>query len=38
MSTGWAGGLWSNIIMDGVINLISVVHGSQVLLQCVQLD
>jgi hypothetical protein len=38
MSTGWSGGLWSNIIIDGVINLISVVDGSQVLLQCVQLD
>jgi hypothetical protein len=29
--------LWSNIIIDGGINLISVVDGSQVLLQCVQL-
>jgi hypothetical protein len=38
MSTGWYGGLWSNIIIDAVINLISVVNGSQVLLQCVQLD
>ena len=38
MSTGWSVGLWSNIIIDGVINLISVVDGSPVLLQCVQLD
>ena len=37
MSTGWSGGLWYNIIIGGVINLISVVDGSQVLLECVHL-